>query len=171
MKKGLIVTTIAIVSMVVFTANAFADGGWGRGYHRGPGYQMGDVENCPGFGKYWKGRQGQWERGLAGLSEEDAAKVQEQKKAFFEDTKDLRQSIHQKQLEIRAEMAKKDPDAAKLTDLQKDVSDLKADLDQKRLNHRLEMKKLVPDYQAGAGRGYGRGQGRGPGYGGGCWRR
>lgn len=171
MKKGLIGTVIAVVAMVMFSAYAFADGGWGRGYHhRGDGYRMGGAEDCPGFGTSGKGRYGKGAQGWGALSEEDAVKVEKARKAFFEDTKDLRQSIHQKRLEMRAEMAKKDPDVAKLTDLQKEISGLEGDFDQKRLNHRLEMKKLMPDnYQAGTGRGRGQGSGRGPGPRGGCW--
>lgn len=174
MKKGLFITVIAFAATAMFSAFALADGGCGRGYHhRGDGYQMGDSENCPGYGKSGKGRYGKGAPGWGALSEEDAAKVENERKAFFEDTKDLRQSIHQKRLEMRAEMAKQNPDAAKLSGLQKEISDLKADFDQKRLNHRLEMKKLLPDnYQAGAGMGRGRGHGRGPGSGSGgdCWR-
>lgn len=172
MKKGLFVTVIALVSMAIFSAYALADGGWGRGYHhRGDGYQMGNADNCPGYGKSGKGRYGKEAPGWRALSEEDAAKVEKERKAFFEDTQDLRQSIHQKRLEMRAEMAKKDPETQKLSDLQKDLSDSQADFAQKRLNHRLEMKKLLPDsYQAGAGMERGRGYGRGPGSRGECWR-
>ena len=174
MKKGFFTAVIVLAATAMFSAYALADGGWGRGYHhRGDGYRMGDPENCPGYGKAGGGRYGKGARGWGALSEEDAAKVADQRKAFFEDTQDLRQSIHQKRLEMRAEMAKKDPDAAKLTDLQKEVSGLQAEFDQKRLNHRLEIKRLLPeDYRAGAGMGHGRGygHGRGPGAGGECWR-
>ncbi len=173
MKKGLFVTVIAIVAMAMSSTYALADGGGGRGYHhRGDGYQMGDSDNCPGSGKWGGERYGKGGApGWGALSEEDAAKVETERKAFFEDTRDLRQSIHQKRLEMRAEMAKKDPDTQKLSDLQKDLSSSEADFAQKRLNHRLEMKKLLPDhYQAGAGRERGRGHGRGQGAGGDCWR-
>ncbi len=166
MKKELIVTGIAVMAMVIFSAYAFADGDWGRGkHHMGDGYQMGGS----GYGDSDRGRQGRGHRAWGNLSEEDAAKVENERKAFFEGTKDLRQSIYQKRLEMRAEMAKQDPDAARLTDLQKEISNLQADFDQKRLKHRLEMKNLLPDYQAGAGMGRGRGYGRGAGSGGGCW--
>jgi Spy/CpxP family protein refolding chaperone len=172
MKTGFIATGIAVMAMVMFSAYAFADGGrgWGRhhmggGYHMGQGYHMG-----PGYGDGDGGRYGRGSRGWGNLSEEDAQKLEKERESFFRDTEDLRQSIHQKRLEMRAEMAKEDADRSKLADLQKDLSNLQADFDQKRLNHRLEMKKLLPDnYRAGAGMGRGRGYGRGPGSGGGCW--
>ncbi len=180
MKKGLITTGIAVVAMVMFSTYVFADGGWGR-HHRGEGYRMGGAEDCPRFGgsgegRYGKGNSGEGRYGKGNsnwgnLSEEDAAKLDKAREVFFEDTKDVRQSIYQKRLAMRAEMAKKDPDAKKLGELQQEVSDLKADFDQKRLNHRLEMKKLLPDdYQASGRMGRGRGYGRGAGGDGGCWR-
>jgi len=164
MKKALIVTGIALLAMVMFSTYTFAKDGWGRGYHhRGDGYRMGGSENCPGYGHAGKGRYGQ-----GSLSEEDAAKVESAREAFFKDTQSLRQSIHQKRLEMKAEMAKPEPDVAKLTDLQKKISGLEADFDLKRLDHRLEMKKLLPDYHAGGREARG-GPGRGPGRGD-CWR-
>ena len=167
MKKGLIVTGIAVLAMVTFSAYAFADGSWGWGrHHRGEGYHMGG----PGYGDSERGWYGKSGRGWDNLSEEDAQLVEKEREAFFKDTEDLRQAIYQTRLEMRAEMAKKDPDTQKLSDLQKDLSSSKADFAQKRLNHRLEMRKVLPDnYQAGAGMGRGRGYGRGPGNGGGCW--
>ena len=174
MKKEFITTGIAVMAMVMFSAYAFADGNWGRGrhhmgggYHMGEGYQMGG----PGYGDSERGRYGKGGRGWSNLSEEDAQKVEKEREAFFKDTEDLRQSIYQTRLAMRAEMAKKDPDTKKLSDLQKNLSSSEADFAQKRLNHRLEMKKLLPDnYQAGAGMGRGRGYGRGQGSGGDCWR-
>jgi Spy/CpxP family protein refolding chaperone len=174
MKKALIVTGIAVMAMVTFSAHAFADGGWGGGrHHMGGGYNMGEGYHMggPGYGDSGKGNYGRGGRAWGNLSEEDAQKVEKEREAFFKDTADLRQSIYQTRLEMRAEMAKTDPDTEKLSDLQKDISNAEANFAQKRLNHRLEMKKLLPDsYQAGAGRGRGQGYGRGSGSGGGCWR-
>lgn len=169
MKKGVILIGIILATMMMFSNNIFAGGGWGgRGPCAGAGYADGGPDNCPGYGG---GKQGRgWAAG-DNLSEEDAQKLQEKRDSFRQDTADLRQSINQKRLEMRAEMAKPDPDAAKLSELQKEISGLNADFAQKRLTHRLEMKKLLPeDYRAGAGMGRGRGWGRGPGYGGGCWK-
>jgi len=174
MKKGMIVTGIAVAILVVFSAYAFADGGWGwgrhhngGGYHTGPGYHM----MGPGYGDEDGGRYGRGSRGWGNLSEEDVKKLETQREAFFKDTAELRRSIYQKRLEIKAEMAKEDADRDKLVGLQKELSKFQAEFDQKRLDHRLEMNKLLPDnYSAGAGMGRGRGWGWGPGYGGGCWK-
>ena len=139
-----IVAVVAVVAMVGIGANAFA--GWGRGpegKHRGYG--------PGGYG--------------ADLSEEDYRKVEEQRKAFFEDTDKLRQDLHRKNLELESEFAKETPDAAKASAIQKDVSQLQADLDQKRIAHMLKMREINPNAGKGYhGRGYGRGMG-GPGRG------
>ena len=70
----------------------------------GEGYHMGG----PGYGDSDGGRQGRGYRGWGNLSAEDAKKVEKEREAFFKDTEDVRQSIYQKRLEMRAEMAKKE---------------------------------------------------------------
>ncbi|MFC1828239.1 Spy/CpxP family protein refolding chaperone [Thermodesulfobacteriota bacterium] len=170
-----ILVIISVVAMVGFAATAFA--GWGMGPgHRGWGMGYGDYgqgtgETGPGYGR-GSGYCGQGY--AANLSEEDLQKVEEARKAFFEDTEDLRQNIYQKRLELRSEFAKEKPDADKISGLQKDISELQGQLDQKRVNHMLEMKKINPNAGSkgwgSSGRGYAkRGYGRGPGYRGGCW--
>ena len=111
-------------------------------------------------------------------------KVRSERKAFFEDTKSLRQEIYQKRLELRSELAKKKPSARRAKAIQKDIAKMRTKLDGQRLEHFLELKKIDPDmgwrkfrgkkgyggcpgcpYQ---GRGYGDDDYRmGPGYGGG----
>ncbi len=85
-------------------------------------------------------------------------RLDENRRAFFEETRNLRENLYQKELELRSELAKADPDAQKAADLQTEVSNLTAQLDQKRIAHRIKMKKENPEFFAG--RGYGKG-GRG----------
>ena len=102
------------------------------------------------------------------LSDEDRAKLNKERQAFFEDTRQLRENRYQKELELRSELAKKDPDAKKAVGLQKEISDLESQLDQKRVEQRIKMRQENPDFFAG--RGYGKGgggMGRGYGKGGG----
>ena len=94
MKKGLIATGIVVMAMVMFSAYAFADGGWGWGrHHMGEGYHMGGPGSGPGFGDYGRGRYGKGNSNWGNLSEEDVEKFDKEREAFFEDTKDARQSI------------------------------------------------------------------------------
>lgn len=172
-KTGKIFMVVAIVAVFAIAATAFA--GWGRG-HGGYGYHMG-----PGYGMHrgWDdGPRGYGGQGYqSDMSDGDIAKLDKQRQAFVEATSDLRENLYQKELELRSELAKPEPDAKKAAGLQKEISGLEGELDQKRLDQRLKMKKDFPQFGYG-GRGYGRG-GRGMGrgmYGGGggygpgsCW--
>jgi hypothetical protein len=128
------------------------------------------------------------------LSDEDQEVLSKERQAFFDDTQDLRQDMHQKRLELQSEIAKKNPDDQKAVALQNDISKLTEKFEQKRLDFILKMRKANPDmgriggwrgkdegvadcpnygHHMGRwkgygmmGRGYGMGPGmRGPGYG------
>ena len=87
--------------------------------------------------------------------------MDKQRQAFFEETRDLRENLYQKELELRSELAKEDPDAQKAAGLQAEISELTAQLDQKRIDHRIKMKKENPEFFAGRGYGMNRGYGQG----------
>jgi len=147
MKKQMLTNGIVVATVVFilgYGANAFA--GWGRGSGYG---------GCGGPGGRWGGGYG-----AATLSPEQTKQMESQRQAFFDDTADLRQEIYQKDLDLRRELAKETPDAAKAKDLQKALSQLEAQLDAKRIDHMMAMRKINPE--AGRGRhGWG---GKGPGY-------
>ena len=193
--KALMAFTIAVV--LGFSATAFAGpgmgygrGGYGPGMGHGPqmmgpgygpqmmgpgygsqmmgpGYGMGPgmMNYGPGMGRGFRGD------GYPGdLKDEDIKKLDEQRNAFFEATKNLRNDIYEKRFELRSELVKQSPDSQKAGKLQKEISELKTQFDQKRIDHMIEMKKINPN----VGRGF---AGRGPGgYGAGfrgagaCWR-
>jgi zinc resistance-associated protein len=144
---GKIIAVTAIVGIVGFAATSFA--GWGRGWGSG-GY-------CLGQGSGWGGGATGYQ---GNLSAQDFAKLNKERQAFFEDTRGLRENLYQKELELRSELAKQDPDAAKAATLQKEVSDLQSQLNQKRIEHRIKMQKENPEFFAD--RGYGGGYGYGP---------
>ncbi len=87
----------------------------------------------------------------AGLSLEELEKVKAERQAFWTATADLRQQIHQKDLELAAELAKKAPDAGKARGLQKEVSDLQSQLDQQEIEHAIAIKKINPNAGLGMG--------------------
>ena len=144
------VAVLAIAGIVGFAATSFA--GWGRG---GGG-------NCQGQGGGW-GQRGSAAPGYQGnLSDEQITRLDKERQVFFEETQNLRENLYQKELELRSELAKEDPDAQKATGLQTEISELTAQLDQKRIDHRIKMKKENPEFFAGRGYGQGgRGMGRG----------
>ncbi|MBC8246153.1 MAG: periplasmic heavy metal sensor [Deltaproteobacteria bacterium] len=139
MKKFLVI--VAVISLVGVGATAFA--GWGRGSY-------GPMMHGRGWGAY----------GTERLSDEEYKQLEELNEAFFKETGELQRSIYGKELALRSEMIKENPDPKIAADLQKEISDLESRFDQKRLEKRLEMQKINPY----ARRGYmGRG-GMGPGY-------
>ena len=163
-KKLIIVITV--IALVGLAGYALAD--WGKGYgSRGQGW------GGPGRHHRWDERG--YGPGMGALSQEQQTKLDEQRQTFFKGTEELRREIYQKELELKSELAKKDPDASKAADIQKALSALRGDMDQKRLEHQLKVKQIVP-YAArgfkGGGRGFGGGPGYGRGYGSGgnCWR-
>jgi Spy/CpxP family protein refolding chaperone len=166
-KTGKVFMVLAIVAVLAIAATSFA--GWGKGGGRGWDGNCGG----PGAGYGPKGYGGQgYQRDL---SDEDIAKLNQERQAFFEATSELREKHYQKELELRSELAKKAPDAKKAVSLQKEISDLEGQLDQKRVEHRIKMQTENPGFSAGRGRGYrhggpGMGMGRGfYGRGGGSW--
>ncbi len=171
-KTGKVFMVLAIVAGFAIAATSFA--GWSRGYG-GDGYHMG-----PGYGMHrgWaEGPRGYGGAGYRGdLSDEDITKLDKERQAFFEATSDLREKLYQKELELRSELAKPEPDAKKAAGIQKDISNLESQLDQNRLDHRIKMRKVFPRFGyrgdgygprgSGMGRGMGRGMyGSGGGYG------
>jgi Spy/CpxP family protein refolding chaperone len=89
------------------------------------------------------------------LSEEQIQQLNEERRAFWEATKSLRQQIYQKRLELASELAKQTPDGAAAAAVQRQISDLMAQLAQKHLEHFLRVQKIDPD----AGRGGSMGSG------------
>ncbi len=171
-KTGKIFMVLAIVAVLGIAVTSFA--GWGRGHggydgdHMGPGYGM-----HRGWGDGPRGYGGSGYQ--SDLSDEEIARIDKERQAFFVATSEFREKLYQKELELRSELAKKDPDAKKAVSLQKEISDLEGQLDQKRVEHRIKMQKENPGFFADRGRGYrhggpGMGMGRGfHGRGGGCW--
>ena len=162
-KLGKIIVVVAIIGVVGYAATSFA--GWGGGgncWGQGSGYDQ-PKSAAPGV-------QGN-------LSDEDIDRLNEQREAFFEETRELRENLYQKKMDLRSAMAEPDPDVENALALQREISELEGQMDQKRLAHRLKMQKENPDYFAGRGFGKGRGYGMGPGGmgrgfqgRGGCWR-
>ena len=156
--KALMVLTV--VAVIGFGAYAFAD--WGMGYgrhgwgHHGPGWHHGGWSG-PGYG-YTKGD----------LSDDQIERLEKERESFYKATEDLRQDVYAKELELKSELSKKNPDIQKAAKLQKEISGLEAKIDQKRIDHLIKMKKINPN----AGRMFmGRGgMGYGPSCGGYRWR-
>ena len=153
----MITRTILILTVLALTGmGPGALAGWeGKGSgHHGSMHQ--------GWGHHGTGwqRGGDWGPGyMESLSDDEIKALQKERNTFLEATQDLRQEVYQKNLELRSELAKKDPDAKKAAKLQKEISKREADFDQKRLTHQMKMRKINPK----AGRGFMGGRPMGPG--------
>ena len=163
-----VIIIVAVIGIIGYAATSFAGGGYGWGRGRGGGY-------CDGPGSGWaqKGYGGPGYQG--NMSDEQIEKFTSERQAFFNETGELRQTLYQKQLELRSELAKQEPDAKKAVDIQKEISELESQLSQKRIEHRIKVQKENPEFFSGRGYGYGGGRGMGRGMGGyggrggGCW--
>ena len=57
-------------------------------------------------------------------------------------TEDLRQIIYEKELYLKVELAKKDPDTAIALSFQKDISEARGKFEKKMIEHLIRMKKI-----------------------------
>jgi zinc resistance-associated protein len=164
-----IVGVIAVVFTVVTAGIVFAHGGfdgpmrdYGPGYG---GYRMGPgMMGYGGYGGHMMG-YGPWsDRGYGrNLSDAKVAKLDAAREQFFNDTRELRNQIADKQFDLRRELNIDNPDATKVTQLQKELSKLESEFDQKNIQYELEVRKILPEDAVRSGYGYGF---RNRGY---CW--
>jgi zinc resistance-associated protein len=156
-KKIMVLTVVAVFGIATLS---FA--GWGRGY----GHMMGYGGMGPGWNHM--GGYGYGQRGYYGnLSEEEMANLDQQRAEFFKATENIRQQLYEKELALRSELAKENPDTSKASKLQSEISTLQSELDQKRLDYDIQARKSAPNYDRGY-RGYGPMMSYGPGGGGYC---
>jgi hypothetical protein len=98
-------------------------------------------------------RYGFHEKGMSGgsnkypgydghLSDDTIKKLNAEQEAFIKATENLRQTIYEKELYLKAELAKKDPDTATALSFQKDISEAKGNFEQKMIEHLIRMKKI-----------------------------
>jgi hypothetical protein len=155
-KIGIVVVALIFGIAAVVMAHDWDDQGYG-GSMMGPGYgghMMG--RGMMGYGPGYRGQMmGNGPYGYNGLSREEAAKLEQTQEKFFNDTRDLRNNIEQKQLTLNQELQQSNPDRDRVLNLQKELSQLESQYDQKALEHRLELRKTFPENAIGMG--YGRG--------------
>lgn len=135
---------LGVFLIVGITAMGCGFVGYGPGYGgRMMGRGMGS--GCgPGYGQEpMRGNYGS--HGYDNLSRGDAAKLDPSQAKFFDETRELRKSIRDKQFALDDELQKANPDRAKVDDLQKQLSQLEYQFDQKALDNQLAMRKQFPN--------------------------
>ncbi len=140
MKKKAINISLAVVAALIlglWSMTSFA-GPWGGGYGYGGGYGQGGCWNTDN------------------LSPEIMKKLQDERRAFFNETKDLRQQLNEKKAELNLELSRKEINIDKASAIQKDISDIQAKIARKRLLHIVKMKKIDPDFRCYMRKGMGK---------------
>jgi zinc resistance-associated protein len=154
-----IVTIATVLAVVGFGVYAFA--------HRGEGYGGYGGMHSRMYNGYGMHHGGYGEPGYD-LGENEIKEMEKERDAFFQDTENLRRDVYTKELALRSELTKEDPDAQEAANLQKELSSLYSQLDEKRIEHMIKMRKISPN----AGREFmgGRHMGYGSYSPGDCWR-
>jgi Spy/CpxP family protein refolding chaperone len=89
------------------------------------------------------------------LSDAEIEIINREKEAFYNATKELRESMYEKKRALIGELSKKNPDTEKAGALQNELNTLKGEFDQRYLQFVITMKKLAPGYGPGSGGGGG----------------
>ena len=128
----------------VFGFGAYAFAGWGMGYgHHGWRDNGSGWHHRGGFG-YGSGSDY-----TGNLSGDEIEKLEQYRAEYFKATEDIRQKLYEKELELRSELAKKNPDTGKASKLQSEISKLQGQLDQKSLDYEMKARKATPSYRRG----------------------
>ncbi len=148
MNKSSKIVFILLVAVFFLGSATFAFAQRGKGYGYPARMHYGQGRHLRGYGAPGYGMFGD-------LSEEQIRQLDDEHTAFWEATKNLRQQIYQKRLELASELAKQNPDAAAAATVQQQISDLIAQLAQKHLEHFLRVQKINPDAGRGGPMGFG----------------
>jgi len=135
MSKKLI-AGLTVAAVIGIGTYAFGHMGGGYGY-------SGRMHGGPGMHQGYYGEAGNDYR--TDLKDEDIKALEKERSAFLKETESTRRNLYSKELELKSELFKENPDVEKAGALQKKISDLKSTLDQKRIDHMIKMRKLSPN--------------------------
>jgi len=76
------------------------------------------------------------------LSNETVRELNAEQEAFIKMTEELRQTIYEKELYLKAELVKKKPDIAIALNFQKNISEARGKFEQKMIAHIIRMKTI-----------------------------
>ena len=158
MRNNIINSVSIILAMALpfmLAPNAFGQNMGSDSYNQGYGSYdtMGqDPDEIMRYGQDMM-RYGFHEKGMPGgfnkypgynnyLNDETIKKLNAEQEAFIKATQDLRQTIYEKELYLKAELVKKDPDIGIALSLQNNISEARGKFDQKMIEHLIRMKKI-----------------------------
>ena len=79
------------------------------------------------------------------LKNETVKKLNSEQEAFIKMTEGLRQKIYEKELYLKVELSKKEPDNATALSFQKELSNARGEFEQLMIQHLIRMKKINLD--------------------------
>jgi len=150
------------VSIILVMAMVFISTSNANGQDRGPGnYRDGygsfgamgqnpdDIieygRDMMRYGFHETGRRGgnnKYPGYYSDLSDATKKELITEQESFIKATEDLRQTIYEKELYLKAELVKKSPDTAIALSFQKDISDAKGQFEQQMIEHIIRMKNI-----------------------------
>jgi len=145
----------ALAIILLFALNVFGQNTGSGSYRDGYGSSGAMGQNPDDLMRYGRDmmRYGFHEMGMPGgtnkypgyyyhLSDETIKKLNREQESFIKATENLRQTIYEKELYLKAELVKKSPDIAIALSLQKNISEAKGKFEQKMVEHIIRMKKI-----------------------------
>ena len=150
-----IVAILAMGSIFMLSSNAFGQDMGSGGHREGYGSYGTMGQNPDEIIKYGQDmmRYGFREIGMSGgsskypgynrnISDATIKKLNAEQEAFIKATENLRQTIYEKELYLKAELVKKAPDTAVALGFQKNISEAKGKYEQKMIEHLIRMKEI-----------------------------
>jgi len=153
------VSIILILVMVfIFASNAFGQNTGSGSFRDGYGSSGAMGQNPDDLMKYGRDmmRYGFHEMGMPGgtnkypgyhryLSDATIKKLNAEQESFIRATEDLRQTIYEKELYLKAELVKKSPDLIIALSFQNEISETRGIFEQHMIEHIIRMKKINLD--------------------------
>jgi zinc resistance-associated protein len=165
MKRTNLRSALVITAILIFTGAGivWAHGGWDGGYG-GPmmGYGGGYGGHMMGYGGGYGGHMmgygggygpmmgpGYYGPGYANLSPEQANKLDAARDKFYDQTRDLREKMDEKNYAIQEELNKETPNRDKIQSLQGELSQLRSQYDQYAIDYDLAVREIAPNAARG----------------------
>lgn len=147
---------IPTLAMILMLSSIAISGDWESGsYRKGYGSYGAMGQNPDEIINYGRDmmRYGFHETGMPGgnnnypgyydhLSDETIKKLNSEQESFIRATEDLRQTIYEKELYLKAELVKRNPDTDTALSFRRNISEAKGKFVQKMIEHIIRMKKI-----------------------------
>ncbi len=145
---------MVVLCMLASTAlgqEKMRSGGYEEGYG-GYGMMGQDPDEILAYGRAMM-RYGFRETGMSGgsnkypgydrhLSDVTIKKLNAEQESFIKSTETLRQTIYEKELYLKAELVKRQPDIVTALGFQKEISEARGRFEQKMISHLIQMKMI-----------------------------